>query len=37
MIVTTADGSQRALSAILQNNLDAWTAAVGRDLPPIEQ
>jgi hypothetical protein len=37
MIVTTLDGSKRALSAILQNNLDAWRLAMGLILPPMEQ
>jgi hypothetical protein len=37
MIVTTNDGSKRALSAILQNVLDAWTLAIGRQLPAMEE
>lgn len=37
MVVTLSDNSQRAFSAILQNALDAWTLAIGDDLPPMEQ
>jgi hypothetical protein len=37
MIVTLNDKTKRALTGILQNVLDAWTLAVGRELPAPEQ
>lgn len=35
MVVTLDDGRQRALSSVLQNSIDAWRAALGAELPPI--
>ncbi|AWN35678.1 hypothetical protein [Methylobacterium radiodurans] len=35
VIVTLNDGTERALSCILQNVVDAWRAAMGRPLPPM--
>jgi hypothetical protein len=35
LVVTLTDGSQRALSAVLQNAVDAWRDALGAPLPDI--
>ena len=37
VIVTTTDGSKRALSSVLQNVFDAWMFLLGEALPPIGQ
>ena len=37
LVVTLADGKQRALSAVLQNVVDAWRSALGSELPPINE
>ena len=36
-VVTLADGSERALSSVLQNVMDAWRTALGRPLPPMNE
>lgn len=37
LVVTLANGEQRALSAVLQNVVDAWRSALGHELPPISE
>lgn len=37
LVVTLANGEQRALSAIFQNVIDAWRLALGRDLPAMSE
>jgi hypothetical protein len=37
LVVTLADGKQRALSAVLQNVVDAWRSALGQELPAISE
>jgi hypothetical protein len=35
MVITQSDGSQRALTSVLQNVIDAWRTCLGFQLPPI--
>jgi hypothetical protein len=35
VIVERKDGSQRALSSVMQNVFDAWLTLLGQPLPPI--
>jgi hypothetical protein len=37
VIVERKDGSQRALSSIMQNVFDAWMTLLGQPLPPINE
>lgn len=37
VIVERKDGSQRALSSVLQNVHDAWLTLIGQPLPPINE
>lgn len=35
VVITESDGSQRALTSVLQNVIDAWRTRLGLPLPPI--
>jgi hypothetical protein len=37
VVITTNDGSKRALSSVLQNVFDAWMALLAQAVPPIGQ